>query len=173
MDLQAQLQLEHSKGNCQLIVDWIGHSQQRFDKLFTLFLTGGYRITQRAAWPVSYCVEAHPALISKHIGKLLTFIRKPGQHPAVRRNGVRLLQHVTVPEAYQGELMDACFDFVATPGEPVAIKAFALTILGNLAAGYPEIIPEIRVLIEDQLPHQTPAFTSRAGKLLRQWDKIR
>ncbi len=171
MDLKAQLLYEHSKANCRLVVEWVGDSQKRFDALYALFEKGEYRVTQRAAWPLSFSVAEHPKLISKHIGSLLRYMRQPNLHNAIRRNGVRLLQYVTVPEEYQGELMDICFEFVASVDEPVAVKAFSLTILANLAQSYPEIIPEIRVLIEDQLPSQSPAFTNRAKKLLKEWDK--
>jgi hypothetical protein len=64
--------------------------------------------------------------------------------------------------------MEICFRYVESPTEAVAIKAFALTILGKLAKKYPEIIAEIKLLIEDQLPHQSAAFKTRAKKLLKQ-----
>ena len=54
--------------------------------------------------------------------------------------------------------MDICFRYVASPKEAVAVKAFSLTVLGNLAKLYPEILPEIKLLIEAQLPNQTAAF---------------
>ena len=46
---------------------------------------------------------------------------------------------------------------------------FSLTVLANLSKKYPEIIPEIKVLIEEQLPHQSTGFKSRANKLLKRW----
>lgn len=58
--------------------------------------------------------------------------------------------------------MDLCFRYVASPTEAVATKVFSLTILSNLATLYPEILPEIILLIEEQLVHQTAAFKSRA-----------
>lgn len=45
--------------------------------------------------------------------------------------------------------MDICFNYIASPTEAVAIKAFSLTVLSNLAAIYPEILPEIKLLIEE------------------------
>ena len=65
--------------------------------------------------------------------------------------------------------MNICFTYLGSPAEPVAVKAFSLAVLGRLAADYPEIVPEIKLLIEDQLPHQTAAFKSRAKKLLKQF----
>jgi len=165
-NLKATLLAEHSKAQCERIVQWVDKDQKRFDELFTLFLNGEYRVVQHAAWPVSYCVIAHPGLVKKHWKKLISNLHKPGIHNAVKRNSLRLLQDIEIPEAYEGELMDICFAFAASPQEAIAVKAFALTVLGNLSKKYPDIIPELKVLIEDNLPHSTPAFKSRANKLL-------
>jgi hypothetical protein len=61
--------------------------------------------------------------------------------------------------------MQICFSYVESPTEAVAIKAFSLTVLHNLSKQYPQILPEIKLLIEAQLPYQTAAFKSRARKL--------
>ena len=60
MNLRDEILKEHSKPQCNKIVQWVGDSQKRFDGLFNLFLNDEYRVTQRAAWPLSYCVIAHP-----------------------------------------------------------------------------------------------------------------
>jgi hypothetical protein len=68
--------------------------------------------------------------------------------------------------------MDICFSYVEDPVEAVAVKAFSLTVLGNLAKQYPEIIPEIKLLIEEQLGRQTAAFKSRAKMFLKEVEKL-
>ncbi len=167
MILREQLLKEHSKVSCNRIVAWVGSNQARFDALLRLFLDDEYRVVQRAAWPLSYCVIQHPLLIKKHFGPLLRNLRKPGIHDAVKRNTLRLLQAVDIPKRYQGPVMDSCFTYIATPAEPVAIKAFSLTVLGNLAAQYPDIIPEIKLLIEENYARETAAFKSRARQVLK------
>ena len=168
MNLRDEILKEHSKTQCTKIVQWVGSSQQRFNELFALFLNDEYRVTQRAAWPVSYCVAAHPVFIKTNFSKLLKNLQKPNLHDSIKRNSIRLLQHVDIPGKYQGEVMNICFQYVENPAEAVAIKAFSLTVLGNLAKQYPEIIQEVKLLIEDQLPHQTAAFKSRAKIFLKQ-----
>lgn len=170
-NLREKLLAEHSKAQCIRIVNWVDSSQQRFDELFNLFLSDEYRVVQRAAWPVSYCVIAHPQLISKHWGRLVKNLQQPVLHTAVKRNSIRLLQDITIPKKYQGPIMDICFKYVASPAEAIAVKAFSLTVLSNLAQLYPDIIPEIKLLIEDQLPHQTPAFKVRAKAFLKQFNQ--
>src|SRR4026207_2240722 len=167
MDLQEEILKEHSKKQCDKIVRWVGKSQKRFDDLFHLFLTGQYRVIQRAAWPVSYCVIAHPGFIKHNFSKLIKNLHKEGLHNSVKRNTVRLLQHLEIPEKYQGEVLEICFNYISSPAEPVAVKAFSLTVLSNLAKLYPELLPELKLIIVEQLPHQTAAFKSRAKKILQ------
>lgn len=167
MKLRDQILKEHSKANCDLIVKWVGDSQQRFDELFDLFLNDEYRVVQRSGWPLSYAVSAHPKFIQKHFSKLLKNLQKPGLHNAVRRNTVRLLQDVSIPQKFQGQVMDLCFDYINSPTEAIAVKAFALTILDNLSQQYPEIKPELKTIIEDRWDYETAAFRSRAKKILK------
>ncbi len=169
MNLRDAILKEHSKANCLRIVKWVGDSQQRFDELFGLFLNDDYRVVQHAAWPVSYCVQDHPQLIKKHFGKLIKKLERKDIHDAVKRNSVRLLQYVNIPEKYHGQVMDICFRFISTPAEAVAIKAFSNTVLQNLAKQYPEIINEIKLVIEERWDYETAAFKSRAKKLLKEF----
>ncbi len=166
MKLHEAILKEHSKAQCNKIVQWIGDSQLRFNELFNLFINDEYRVVQRAAWPVSYCVISHPQLIHKHCSSLLKNLQKPNLHDAIKRNTIRLLQDIDIPKKYHGEVMNICFKYLEFPTEAVAVKAFSLSVLGNLSKQYPEIIPEIKLLIEEQLSHQTAAFKSRAKKFL-------
>lgn len=167
MKLREQLLKEHSKANCDKIVQWIGSDQSRFDELFKLFLSDEYRVVQHAAWPMSYAVIANPQLIKKHFNKLITNLDKPGIHDAVKRNTLRFLQEVDIPKRFHGRLMDTCFKYISVPGEAIAVKAFSLTVLEKLSKTYPEIIPELKLLIEENYDRETAAFRSRAKKVLK------
>ena len=168
MDIHQLLLKEHSKRQTDRIVGYIGSDKDRFALLIDLFFRGDYRLTQRAAWPLSYCVRAHPALIKPYFKQLLDNLKRKDIPVAVTRNTVRLLQDVDIPKKFHGQVMNVCFDFVQSPDTPIAVKAFSLTILSHLAADYPEIRSELKLLIEDQWEHATPAFRSRAKRVLKQ-----
>jgi hypothetical protein len=169
MDLRQQLLSEHSKANCNKIVRWIGNKQERFDELFRFFTGPEPRLVQVSAWPVSYAAIAHPALIQKHLTKLFRHLDEPGIHQAVKRNTIRLLQDIDIPVKYHGKLMDTCFRYLTVPGESIAVKAFSLHVLQKLAALYPEIVPEIKLLIEENYQRETPAFKARATIFLKKF----
>lgn len=168
MILRETILAEHSKAQTEKIVKWIGSNQQRFDELFRLFLNDEYRVTQRAGWPLSYCVEKHPQLIQKHFTKLIKNLRKPNLHNAVKRNTIRILQNIPIPEKLHGEVMDLCFAYIIDPKENVAVKAFSLTVLLNLSRRYPDIRNELKIVIEERWPHETTGFHSRARKVLKE-----
>lgn len=166
MNLEEAILQEHSKKQCGEIVKYIGNSKERFAELMKLFFLGKYRVTQRAAWPMSYCVNNHSQLIKPYIKKLLDNLEKKGLHDAVIRNTVRLLQDVAIPEKYHGKLMGVCFGLIQSNETAVAVKAFSLSILQNLSKQYPDIIPELKLVIEERWEHESAAFRSRAKKIL-------
>lgn len=169
MHLRNQLLKEHTKQNCSAIVEWVGNDVSRFKQLFDLFLNDDPRVTQRAAWPMSYCVIAHPEFMEGNFDKLVKNLKRKELHNSIKRNSVRLLQEIPIPPEYEGDVMNICFQYLESPSETVAVKAFSLTVLGRLADKYQEIVPEIKLLIQDQLPHQTAAFRQRAKEFLRKF----
>ena len=168
MNLREEILKEHSKVQCNKIVKWVGSDQQRFDELFYLFQHDVYRVVQRSAWPVSYCVTAYPKLIEKHWTEVITNLAKPNLPDAVKRNTIRFFQGIEIPKKYHGDILNICFSYLESPTESLAVKVFSMSVLGNLAKYYPEIIPELKLMIEDQVPHQTIGFRTRARKVLKQ-----
>ena len=164
MELEQMILEEHSKTQRDKIIAYIGTDQKRFDELVNLFLHGEYRITQRAGWPLSYIGIEQPNMIKKHLPKIIENLRRPNLHNAIKRNTVRLLQEIDIPSNLQGIVMDLCFNFIESPTEAVAIKAFSLSILHNLSKKYPDIIPEIKLIVTARWEHETAAFKSRARK---------
>jgi hypothetical protein len=165
MILRKMVLEKHSKAQTDKIVKYVGRSQQRFNELAGLFLSDEPLLKQRAGWPLSYIAEKHPELISRHLGRLLKNLNKKGLHDAVKRNTVRMLEYANLPEKYHGEIMNVCFNFIQSPTEAVAIKAFSLTILGRLLPLYPDIRNELKLIIEERWEHETAAFRTRARKL--------
>lgn len=167
MDLHQALLEKHSKEQTAKIAKWIGKDQKRFDQLANLLINGEEPLPQRAGWVLSYAAFAHPQLLEKHIGKLLKNLQRPHLHDAVKRNTIRVLQDISIPERFQGDAMNICFDYITDPKEKPAIKAFSLTVLENLATQYPEIKNELKTVIESQWDNESAAFRSRARKILR------
>ena len=147
--------------------DTLERMKSRFGQLVKLFFKGDYRLTQHAAWPLSYSIQHHPQLAKPYFKKFIDQLSDDHAHPAARRNMVRLFQFIEIPKSRHGKIMDICFRFISSPDEAIAVKAFSLRILENLSKVYPEILPEIKSVIEARWELETPAFRSRARKILK------
>ncbi len=167
MDIRRSLEKGHSKTNTQTIVNYIGSDKVKFSHLMDVYLAGPYRITQRAAWPMSICAEVHPELIHPYLKKILNFCERPDVHDAVKRNTVRILQFISIPRKHQAQVINLCFKFLQDKKEPIAVRVFAMSVLGDLTLEQPDLKNELVVLIEDELPYASAGFTSRARKVLK------
>ena len=166
MNLREEILKEHSKTHALAIADYACQSKKNFKELMECFLDDEYRLAQRAAWSVNWAAKKKPEMVYPHIKDLVAALNKKNVHNAVIRNSVRVLQEMEIPEKFHGEVMDVCFQFLEKPATPVAIKAFSLTTLFNLSRKYPEIKPELKLIITDRFDHEKAAFKSRAKKIL-------
>ncbi|MDB5263760.1 MAG: hypothetical protein JWQ14_3043, partial [Adhaeribacter sp.] len=164
MNIREELLQAYSKAQVLSMAAFIGQDAGRFADLMKLLLGTEYRVTQRAAWVLSHCADQHPALLTPFLPALIANLGQTNL-PAVKRNTLRVLQYVTIPEPLQGELANCCFALLAA-AEPVAIKVFAMTVLANLTQQEPDLKNELHLVLEVQLPHASPAFIARARRLM-------
>jgi hypothetical protein len=172
MNIKEELLKEHSKAQTMRIVAFVGVDKKRFQELMQLFLNNEYRITQRAAWSVSYCAIAHPALIKPYMSELIAKLKEPNVHDAVKRNIVRIWEAIDIPDDNSGEIYDICFGYLRSLDEPIAVKAFSMTVLGKICRNYLELKEELKASIEDMMPFGSPAIVSRGKKLLKELQKM-
>ena len=168
MNLESEILKEHSKRQSVKIARWVGDDKKRFALLMQLFLNGEYRVVQRSAWIVSLCAEQYPALIKPWLSKMVKKAQEKNVHNAVQRNVVRVLQFVDLPPSLQGPAANLCFNFLQSSETPIAVKAFSMTVLANIAKKEPDLKREVTLVIEEMLPYGGAGICSRGKKVLQQ-----
>lgn len=173
MNIRERLEAEHSKTLTATIVKYVGDDKNRFKELMTLFFDGEYRLAQRAAWPLSYIAIEHPKLLNPYFEKFVKKLETPGNHPAIARNILRVLQEIDIPENYQGLLIDVSFRIIMNETETAAVRAFAITVAAKISKNYPELKNELLIILKElsALP-QLPSMTSRIKKALKDLKRV-
>jgi hypothetical protein len=166
MDIREALLAEHSKPQTMKIVRYIDGNPVKFAELMNLFLGDTYRLSQRAAWAVNYCAEHHHELVKPYFNKLVEQLERDDVHVAVRRNVARMLQFVEIPKRLRGRVFDACYNLVNDADQPVAVRVFAMTVAARIAQNEPELLNELRLIVEKHAPHTTIGFRVRAKRVL-------
>jgi len=156
----------HSKAQAEKICKYVGDDPERFAELMKHLMGHVYRLSQRAAWPISYCIERHPELIEPYWGKLAHQLEREDAHVAVRRNVARLLQFVEIPKRFRGRIFDACYNLLNDPDQPVAVRCFSMTVAANIAKGSAELMSELRMVVTKHPQLATAGFRSRSRRVL-------
>jgi len=158
------------KEHVSVIVDYIGDNKQRFATLMDLFFSVDNRLSQRSAWVMSHCVDKNTKLIKPYIGKLVKNLYKTSDD-AIKRNTLRILRLVEIPEPLWGEMLDKCFEYLESNNEAIAIRAFSMTAAYNISQNVPEIKPELKALIEEIIIYGSPGLKSRGNNILKKLEK--
>lgn len=173
MDFRTQLLKEHSKQNSMLIVKHINGDQARFDEFMHCFFTDEYRVNQRAAMVLSACFDLHPNLVEKHVDQLVKNLNKTDLHVALKRNTIRILQEIKVPDHLESGLFDNCLKFIQDPKEAIAVKAFSMKVCLNICQNYPELKHEVVPAIEDAMSYsESKGIHARGRAMLKELNKL-
>jgi hypothetical protein len=167
MELESKISGLRSKPQVEKIIRWIGTDTKRFAQLMKLFLHGDQDISRRSAWVVGHCCERHPELARPWLKVMIKKIQEPSIHSAIQRSVMRVLQYVEIPKSLKGTVVNICFNFISDTKTAVAPQAFAITVLANIAKKEPDLLKELRVLVNQMLPYGTPAFHARARKIFK------
>jgi hypothetical protein len=176
--MEANIELIHlleqgqSKNMVNSVIEWTGDDPIKF-KILVKVVSGKLAepIRNRAAWALSYIAESHPDLVKPHWAQFTQLFTDPHTPHPIKRNLVRFMQVTPIPAKYQGPITHRSFELVNNPQEDIAIRAFALTVLANLAEVYPDIVHELKLSIEELLPYASAGLKNRALKILQKLEK--
>jgi hypothetical protein len=167
MNYLNALAREHSRATTDRISKAIGNDPEEFKKIINIIYSEVPPLPQRASWVLALVSEKHPELIRPYVSKFISTIAS-FKIDGIKRNMMLALASQSIPEKYQPKLIDACFDFILSPDEAVALKVHSMQVLANFCKQHPELKIELKAAIEDQLPKTTAAFFARAKRILQE-----
>ncbi len=170
MNLKKELIREHSKRLTVKIINYVSDDQKRFDELLRYFFSKDEIISSHAAWAMSYCGQEHPQLLKKHLPKMISNLKKK-VHPAIKRNTMRVMEKIEIPEKLQGKAFEACLELITSANETIAVKAFAMGVAANICKEQVDLIPEFKMIITSQEMTDSPAIKNRIKKILLSLNK--
>ena len=151
---------------CHLVCE----DEQRFFELIEVFYGNDSRLLQKSTLIILACNKLKPEWVDNQVPRMVKSLNKKLPTP-LKRNILRVLQYKTIPETLWGHAADQCFNYLGSSEEPVAIKAFSMTVLYNLTLELPDLARELRLLIEEQYNLGSAGFKARGRHVLGQLKK--
>ena len=171
INYEQLLMKQLSRRHMEYVAHCIGNNEKQFEQLMTIVLHGREPVIQRAAWAMDVCLDVYPELLSPYVETLIDALPR-FSHNGVKRQVVKALAECDLPEKLEGQLADLCFEWLQSPDMPVGVKVHCMQILANIAARYPDLAVELRMIITGQIPRNSTGFASRGRKILKRFSII-
>ena len=171
MNIQKNLLKIKGKEDVQAVRDFICETPDRFAELMSFFLGADQKVAQKAAWVLDHTFEKRPFLVVPYTADLIEVLGHQ-KHPAIYRNSLKILAELDLPEDLLGAAADHAFNFLLDPKAAIAVRVHAMTVLWNIVKKEPELAPELRMVLEDQIPHGSAGFKNRGQKILKAIHKL-
>lgn len=172
MDIRLSLIENRSKANIIKIVDYVLADKSHVQKLVSLVFDKDDNVSFRASWATIHLFEKDMKLIYPYLDRFVKHLSSYSITDSVKRNILRSLQFVTLPEELQGQAADICFKFLSSNDEPIATRAFSIKVLENLCTQHPDLISELTLTIEDLLPNASSGLKNRGEHTLKRLRKL-
>jgi len=165
MNIETYLVTDYCKQGILEIADYIGSDRTRFSVLMDIVLRNDKPMAQRAAWAVSHCLESHPSLADPYLSDMVNLLDKD-VHDAIHRFVLRSFETVKLPVEFHGLIIDKAFAILMNRKASIAPRMFAMTVIYRLSKVYPEIKPELDLVLNEELEYGSTGFRNRAKKML-------
>ncbi len=166
------LLLKKSKPSITTATQLVLDNHALFDELIVYIVNkNDTNLAAMAAWTMSEVVSCDKSLLEPHY-KVLLEVANNSKHGGIKRNIIRAFQFVEIPDEFIWDVADICLRFLSSKEEPIAVKAYSITVLQYLIIKIPEIKDEVAFELERQMPYSTPAFTVRAKAFIKALKKL-
>ena len=129
------------------------------------YFDGNNRFQQRASWVLVALAQKYEACLLPHLERMIDASLQT-KKDGIQRNMLRTFQYLSIPEQFQEAMINHCFDILTDRNKPIAIQVFAMTVLNKLIEPYPELSRELCLILEENLPHASAGYRSRAKTIL-------
>ncbi len=142
--------------------------------LISLAFEKNHLLSSRAMWVMAHCSDLDYNCIKPYHVKLINRLKNKGLHNGVIRNTLRLFQKHSVPTKSKAFILDKCFEYVKNPIEAIAVRAFAITVIFNIAKPYPELLNELLIVLNYMSEtEEGPGIRSRVKNTLKDIHKLK
>jgi len=121
-----------------------------FEILFDLiFDTDEKVVAWRAAWACEKIIQKFPEFLTKNKKSEIINTVLTTNHEGIRRLSLSILLSIPELKPIDVRLLNACFDWINSDSQPIAVQALSLKILLKFCNVEPDLIPELRAYLEN------------------------
>jgi hypothetical protein len=130
-------------------VEWVatsaGENPAIFKELLEFSFSADRKLAFHSSWTLTKVCDKYPELIIPYLGMIIESLEKI-DNESTQRSFLRIISLTEMDKVdirYHGLLADHCFSALHSGFSAIAIRAYSMEILFNLAVIYPELANEL------------------------------
>jgi len=125
------------------------HNRSLFDELFALCSDNEKRAAWRAAWVIEKVALKNAESFNNQDVERIIEMTLNTPYEGVRRSCLTMLLHFPQITEVNIDLLNACYNWLLSPKQPIAIQALSLKLVHRFCSFEPELLNELRVVVEN------------------------
>lgn len=163
-ELIASLSTDQTSENLGRWSARIRQSQTPLQELLPVLEADG-KVPMYFTWLLGSIVEKTPKMFVPVLPELFARLDTVSIQ-GYRRSVSKWMYHAGLPEGREGEALDALFTWARDPEAQISTRRFALLGLCQLVTDFPDLVTEVRLVLEEQQEMYSPSFRKQVGKML-------
>lgn len=148
-------------------------NSNQINQLVALAFEKDHLLSSRAMWVLAHCSDLDYESTKPYHVKLVNNLKQKNLHNGVIRNTLRLFQKHDVPKKTESFVLDKCFEYIKNSAEAIAVRAFAITVVFNIAKPYPELLNELLIVLNHLSETEDgPGIRSRVKNTIKAIHKL-
>ncbi len=166
------LQRPVSKSEATFVANMFIDHPDKIPELIDYIKFNDLKITMRASWILGTLWEIEPQLLRNHQYTLVQIVLST-ESDSVRRNLLRIIETMPLPDEFLGSLFDICLKWTKSEQFAIAVRAFSMQVLYRICCLEPDLTSEVMEQINLITEFGSPGLKHRSKKLLIDLSKIK
>ncbi len=166
-ELQSMVQGMMRSKEAEWLASTIPGDPEVFRKLLVYSFSNDKKLAFHSSWTLSKVFDREPDIVYPYLPEIIISLSRL-ENESVERSFLRIISFCDIRKIerqYHGILTEHCFKSLRSGFSAVAIKAYAMEILYNLAVQYPELTNELAASIS-MLKGEGPAGILARGRII-------
>ncbi|MEI8204775.1 MAG: hypothetical protein WCH34_17280 [Bacteroidota bacterium] len=160
---------DSSRVVADMAVHHVGDNKKMFSDLLELCFEKPYPFNMRASRVVQIYCSNKPEMILPYLEELIPMVLK-SDNSGVKRNFLKIFyENVPLDKLpHQAMLLNACFEWLASEKEPIALRYYALKLLYRFGEKEKDIMHEVKLIMDNLDLKSLKGLQSYWKKILKQ-----
>lgn len=158
------------KSDIHIFINQVYSNDISISELFANIKQDDRERVLNALWILREISPKYGSIILSYFENLIKLLEYFREDEAVIRNVISIFQNLEFNDPNDGIVLEYAFKYLQENRWAIAVKVFSMTVAFNICKKYPELLTDLKLLIEDNLKlfgPESPAIRSRGNKLLK------